>query len=104
VDLEFTADEPPVGERVASLPWPALSLPILLRRGGITLALSEDVVLQAGDRITVLVDHRLAGELADRVATPRGEPPPSPTHAGPGDGVDDLPGQAEEASLPTTSA
>jgi hypothetical protein len=103
VDLEFTSDEPPVGERVASLPWPALSLPILLRRGGLTLALTEDVVLQAGDRITVLVDHRLAGDLADRLAAPRTGPPPSPAGVEPEEGQDDLPGRPEEPGLPIAS-
>jgi CIC family chloride channel protein len=103
VDLEFTADEPPVGERVAALPWPALSLPIHLRRGGLTLALTGDVVLQAGDRITVLVDHTLADDLADRLATPRPEPPPASTGVEPEEGQDDPPGRPEEPGLPIAS-
>ena len=104
VDLDFTSDEPPVGNRLTSLPWPALSLPILLRRGGRSLALTEHTVLQARDRVTVLVDHELADELADRIATPRPDQPPSATRADPEDDPDGQAGLADEAGRPTPSA
>ncbi len=85
MDLDFTSDEPPVGDRLTSLPWPALSLPILVRRDGRSLPLTEHTVLQARDRVSVLVDHELADDLADRIATTRPDPPPSTADEDEGD-------------------
>ncbi len=67
VDLEFTTSDPPVGARLASLPWPALALPIMIRREGLTFSPTEATVLQVGDRVTVLVEHDEADRLADRL-------------------------------------
>ncbi len=65
VDLEFTTGEPPVGSTMRSMRWPALALPIMVRREGLTFAPTEATVLQVGDRVTVLVEHEQANGLAD---------------------------------------
>jgi len=67
VDLEFTTSDPPVGSSMESMRWPALALPIMVRREGLTFAPTEATVLQVGDRLTVLVEHEQAGGLADRL-------------------------------------
>jgi chloride channel protein, CIC family len=95
VDLEFSSDAPPVGERLTALPWPALALPIMVRRDGLSFAPTETTVLQAGDRVTVLAEQTLADGLTDRLILPAPPgPPPEATVADPagvGDGATDAP-------------
>jgi chloride channel protein, CIC family len=75
VDLELSSDRGHlVGSRLADLRWPALALPILVRREGLPFTPSEDTVLQGGDRVSVLVERELADDLAERLA-PSGDPP-----------------------------
>jgi chloride channel protein, CIC family len=79
VELEFATDAPPVGMALATLPWPALALPIMVRREGLSFAPTTSTVLQAGDRVTVLVAEALADGLADQVSMsvpPAPDPPP----------------------------
>jgi CIC family chloride channel protein len=99
VDLAFTSDRPPVGSRLVELPWPALALPILVRREGLSFAPTDSTVLLPGDAVTVLVVRELAGGLADRIAVPEPAdaaseaPPPGDgdaAHLDPGNGPDDV--------------
>ncbi len=70
VELEFATDAPPVGLPLSSLAWPALALPIMVRRGGLSFAPTAATLLQAGDRVTVLVERALADGLAEQVSMP----------------------------------
>ncbi len=77
VDLEFTTDTPPVGSRLVAVPWPALTLPIMVRRDGLSFTPTEKTTLRVGDRVTVLVERELADDLADRLADRVASAPPS---------------------------
>ncbi len=68
VDLEFTSSAAAVGRRIAELPWPALSLPITIRRDGRQFSPRGDTTLSQGDRVTVLVAHEEADGLGDALA------------------------------------
>jgi len=70
VDLEFTSPDPPVGARLAALSWPALALPISVRREGVSFAPTEHTILLEGDRVSVLVQADLADDLPDQLAAP----------------------------------
>jgi CIC family chloride channel protein len=72
VELELAADRGHlVGSRIADLPWPALSLPVMIRREGLAFAPADSTVLQAGDRISVLVERDAAADLAERLIASR---------------------------------
>jgi chloride channel protein, CIC family len=65
VELEFSRDAPPVGRRLAELSWPAFSLPIVVSRNGRSFPPTDETVVLAGDRVTVLVGRHHADGLAD---------------------------------------
>jgi CIC family chloride channel protein len=74
VDIELTADAPVVGRALGELPWPTLALPIAIRRGGHQLAPSDEFILDAGDRITVLVAREQADTIGDWFESQRQRP------------------------------
>jgi chloride channel protein, CIC family len=65
VDLELPGDAAAVGQSIATLPWPALTLPIGVQRRGERYAAAAGLTLHAGDRITVLVAREQAGAFED---------------------------------------
>ncbi len=101
VDLELSSDRGHlVGSRLADLRWPALALPIMVRREGLPFTPSDDTVLQAGDRVSILVERELAHDLAERLAPSANPPDPAPDDPDrdgpvapvPDDAGDDAPG------------
>jgi CIC family chloride channel protein len=69
VDLELTGDAALVGRPVGELPWPTLAVPIAIRRSGTRVPPTAATVLEAGDRITVLVARDQADDLTDRLTS-----------------------------------
>jgi CIC family chloride channel protein len=76
VDLELNEQAAPVGRAVRDLPWPEGTNVLALRRGGETLEPDGSTVLQAGDRLTVLVPAEDADGLADALAAAVSDPRP----------------------------
>ena len=74
VDLELAAPQPPVGNRLGDLAWPARSTILALRRDDHAYEPNPDDRLQQGDRLTVLVPAAAANDLVD-VITGDGEQP-----------------------------
>ena len=68
VDIELSGDTPPVGQRVADVPWPPRSLVIAVRRDGTVDVPSGETTLERGDRLTVLVPNDAAEGLAERIS------------------------------------
>jgi CIC family chloride channel protein len=67
VELEFTSGAPPVGMRMSDIAWPALSLPVVVRRDGQQFSPVGDTILSQGDRVTVLVAHGEVDQLSDQL-------------------------------------
>ena len=67
VDLDLATAKPPVGRRIADIPWPARSTVLAIRRGDSAFEPSETDQLERGDRITVLVPATAADELVDTI-------------------------------------
>jgi chloride channel protein, CIC family len=67
VDLEFTRDQPPAGQRIMDVQRPPSSLVIAVRRDGETRMPTGQTKLRKGDRLTVLVPAEHAETLADVV-------------------------------------
>jgi len=70
VDLELATTRPPVGRRIADLPWPPRSSVLALRRGEHAFEPESDERLERGDRLTVLVPAAAADTLADAISSP----------------------------------
>jgi CIC family chloride channel protein len=68
VDLELGADAAAVGRTLAQLPLPTLSLPIRVWRNGRDFTPGSETILEAGDRLRVLVAGDEADGLSDRLA------------------------------------
>jgi hypothetical protein len=75
VDLELAGSGPPAGMTVAQVNWPASSHLLALRRGGDTIPVTPDTVLDSGDRLTLLVAAEHATSAADLLQEPSGAPP-----------------------------
>jgi len=67
VDLELATSNPPVGRRVADVPWPPRSTILAIRRGERAFEPSESDRLEHGDRLTVLVPAAAADRLVDAI-------------------------------------
>jgi CIC family chloride channel protein len=98
VDLGFSPDAAPVGTPLVDLPWPPLAMPIVVRREGNLLTPHEAPILQAGDRLTVLVERGQADDLADLLS---GEATRPPVGAG-GSDAPDRPADASDAGAAGT--
>jgi CIC family chloride channel protein len=71
VELEVTADQPPVGRCVVELDWPPRSHLLALRRDGKTHEVDRDTVLAKGDRLTLLVTAGQADAVAQTLLAGR---------------------------------
>jgi CIC family chloride channel protein len=67
VDLDLATADPPVGRRIAEIPWPARSTILAVRRGGEAFEPEDSERLERGDRITVLVPAAAADGLVDTI-------------------------------------
>jgi CBS domain-containing protein len=67
VDLDFATAEPPVGRRIADIPWPARSTILAIRRGERAFEPDDSDRLERGDRLTVLVPAAAADDLVDAI-------------------------------------
>jgi chloride channel protein, CIC family len=65
VDLELATSQPPVGDRVADVAWPARSTVLAVRRGDDAFEPGPEDRLEQGDRLTVLVPAAAADDLVD---------------------------------------
>jgi chloride channel protein, CIC family len=65
VDLELSSGKRPVGQGIDELDWPEHSTVLAIRRGDRTFEPVHDELLEAGDRVTVLVPAASADALAD---------------------------------------
>ena len=70
VDLELATEKPPVGRRLADIPWPTGSTVLAIRRGEHTLEPTGNELLEQGDRLTVLIPKDAADQLADVIVEP----------------------------------
>jgi hypothetical protein len=70
VDLELASGQPPVGQRINDLGWPANTRILAIRRADTILPTQENHALEPGDRITLLVPAEAANTLIDTI-TPR---------------------------------
>jgi CIC family chloride channel protein len=70
VDLEIGPGSEPAGRRISELPWPAFSLPIAVRRNGRSFRPGPPTVIEAGDRLTVLVPYDLVEHIGELLAAP----------------------------------
>jgi CIC family chloride channel protein len=66
-DIEIGAGSAPVGHRLADLDWPAFSLPIAVRRAGRSFRPGPATLIEAGDRLTVLVPLELVDRIGELV-------------------------------------
>jgi CIC family chloride channel protein len=64
-DLELTGASAPVGLTIREIAWPRSSRVLAVRRGTSSLEPSEDLRLEPGDRLTVLVRAEDVDRLAD---------------------------------------
>jgi chloride channel protein, CIC family len=67
VDLELATATPPVGRRIADLPWPEHSTILAIRRGHDAFEPQPDDRLEQGDRLTVLLPAEAADHLVDAI-------------------------------------
>ena len=67
VDLDLATASPPVGRRIADVPWPARSTILAIRRGDEAFEPGDGDRLQRGDKLTVLVPAAAADELVDTI-------------------------------------
>ncbi len=67
VDVELGRGAPIVDARLGEVSWPPSAVIVGLSRGGEPLEPTPDVVLEPGDRVTVLVASRDADSLLDRL-------------------------------------
>jgi CIC family chloride channel protein len=67
VDLDLATAEPPVGRRIAEIPWPPRSTILAIRRGDRAFEPDVSERLERGDRLTVLVPAASAGDLVDAI-------------------------------------
>jgi CIC family chloride channel protein len=72
VDLDLATSDPPVGRRIADIPWPPRSTILAIRRGDQALQPDGSDRLERGDRLTVLVPAAGADDLVDTI-TANGE-------------------------------
>jgi chloride channel protein, CIC family len=70
VDLELTSGSP-VGERVSSLDLPRSVVLVALRRGGKAISPDEDLVLERGDRLSLLTPAAQADTLTELIRASR---------------------------------
>jgi hypothetical protein len=67
VDLDLATAGPPVGRRIADVPWPRRSTVLAVRRGDDAFEPAGTEQLERGDRLTVLVPARAADDLVDTI-------------------------------------
>jgi Trk K+ transport system NAD-binding subunit len=73
VDLDFATATPPVGRRIAEIPWPPRSTVLAIRRGGEAFEPDDTDRLERGDRLTILVPAAVADDLVDAITADGGE-------------------------------
>ncbi len=104
VDLEIRPGSTPAGRRISELPWPAFSLPIAVRRAGRSFRPGPPTVIEAGDRLTVLVPYDLVERIGELLAAPvdmaSQRPAPVAKEAAPGP-TEAAPDPTEAAPGPT---
>jgi CIC family chloride channel protein len=66
-DLELSAASALVGRAIGDISWPRNSTVLAVRRGERPLEPGEDLRLEPGDRVTVLVPAESAGDVVDRL-------------------------------------
>jgi CIC family chloride channel protein len=67
LSLELGHGAAPVGRRLGELNWPASTAVLALSRGGQAIEPNDAIVLESGDRLTVLVPIASAEDIADTI-------------------------------------
>jgi CIC family chloride channel protein len=65
VDVELPASLTGVGQQLGAMSWPALTMPIAIRRGEERFVPTDAFILRAGDRVTALVSRERGEDVGD---------------------------------------